>query len=296
MKSILLSILFVLIIVAYFFYPEPLKKMETITDISSDRSIESLEKIFKLNELDYINEKKSINKTIPDLPVSDPLNMDTSISDIELLELARVAIQGDDPALKPEAFDLLINLSQSEAALFLNTLAMEKVSDPYIAQMVIRGMLHFQLEKDLLTDDNIKNLYELDDPIIKKLAAQIMSDRGDNSLADLYVESFDSGFPSKQPEVRLQTLFEVSALKKFNALPQIKTSLKDPDSAIRLQALNFLGAYGNDMDILAAESLLGDSHPQVRAQAQLVVKNLWHKNSHHVMTENQEFAPPGDLY
>lgn len=227
---------------------------------------------------------------------SNQMEMDSPSVNDELLGLSLAAARSEDPSLVYDAFSILINLSSEESSRVLREIISQEKINTYFNEMAFTGMMSLQKDRDLLTDDDIQKIYQRGNDSVKKLAAKILKDRGDNSLANDYVKAMGPGFLNADPGVRLQTLFDVSSLVQFDALPQIRQSLSDSDYSIRLQALNLLGAYGNDMDISAAESLLADNHPQVRAQAQLVIKNLWHKNTHHVMTENQEFAPPGVLY
>ncbi len=182
----------------------------------------------------------------------------------------------------------------AEDSRVLRDMIHQKKNTLYFDEMAFIAMMNLQSDSNLLTNEDVQKIYQRGNDTAKKLAAKILKDRGDDSLANNYVNSMDSGFLSDDSRVRLQTLFDVSSIAEFDALPKIRQCLSDSDGAIRLQALNMLGAYGNDMDVSAAETLLTDSHPQVRAQAELVVKSLWHKNSHYEMTENQEFAPPSD--
>jgi hypothetical protein len=92
----------------------------------------------------------------------------------------------------------------------------------------------------------------------------------------------------------MQTLHEISSMGKANSLPHVIDRLKDTDPDIKLQALVLLGTYGSDKNVAAAEALLSDKNAQVRTQAQLTVEDLWHKNTVGVITQNQQFAPPGD--
>lgn len=214
----------------------------------------------------------------------------------DLLDLSLAAVRSEDPSLAYDAFSILIDLSAEESSRILREIINQQKTNVYFDEMVFIGMMNLQKNTNLLTDDDVQTIYQRGNDSVKKLAAKIMKDRGNDSLANDYVKLMDYRFLNVDSSIRLQTLFDISAIAEFDSLPKIRQFLNDSDDSVRLQALNLLGTYGNDMDISAAESLLGDSHPQVRAQAQLVVKNLWHKNSHHVMTENQEFAPPGDLY
>jgi HEAT repeats len=231
-----------------------------------------------------------------DIESSDDLNsVDQMISNDELLSLALTAVRGDDPDLAYEAFAILINLSPEESSRILHEISNQKIANPYLAEMVFTGMVHLQSDRILLPDGDVKKFYELDNYAVKKLAAKILSDRGDGSLANDYIKLIESGLLNKDSSIRLQTLFDISSLNQFDTLPQVRSSLSDPEYSIRLQALNILGAYGSDTDIAKVEPLLLDAHPQVRAQAELVISNLWHKNNQNTVSVNQEFAPPYDL-
>ena len=223
---------------------------------------------------------------------AEPMNSESSISDTELINLARDAINGDNPELKAEAFNVLLNLVPTDAADILNGLAQQKKVDAYVEQMAVTGMLQLQSNTDLLTNNDLKNLFQLDSKTLKKLAAQILSDRGDTSLANSDSNLFDSDIENENPGVRLQTLFEITSLHKVGALPNIKLSLKDADSSIRLQALNLISVYGSDKDVTSIEPLLMDTNAQVRIQSQLALKSLWRKNTPLVLTDEPEFAPP----
>ena len=223
---------------------------------------------------------------------AESMNSGPSISDAELIKLARDAITGDNPELKAEAFDVLAKLDPTAAASILNSLAQQKKIDAHIEQMAVTGMLQLQSNTDLLINNDLKNLFQLDSKTIKKMVAQILSDRGDTSLVNSDVNLFGSDITNENPGVRLQTLFEMTSLHKFDALPNIKLSLTDADASIRLQALNLISVYGSDKDVTSIEPLLMDTNPQVRVQSQLALKNLWRKNTPGVLTEEPEFAPP----
>ncbi|MES2673139.1 MAG: HEAT repeat domain-containing protein [Pseudomonadota bacterium] len=250
-------------------------------------------KILRVADPDKHNSK--LQPVILTSESQDGSHSESSITDMEMLELALAAEKSNDPALKFDAFNVLVELSPGEAVRLLKNIDLKGKNDPWHAQMLINGMMFLSPDDNYLNAENLKAIYEFDDPNVKKMAAQLLADKGDDSLANEYQEISDAKFSSENPAVRLQSLFDITALKKFNALPQMKIGLKDNDPSVRLQALNLFATYGSDVDVVAVESLINDPHPQVRAQAQLVVKDLWHKNSSGVMTDAQEFAPPNGM-
>ena len=294
MKLIVAVAIFSLIIISLMVKPG--LPVGTAAIDSTKSSARQLEKKLS-NSTNQKTESVETDETQIDLGNPDNL-LDVVPLDVndDLLGLSLAAVRSEDPSLAYDAFSILIDLSAEESSRILREIINQQKTNVYFDEMVFIGMMNLQKNTDLLTDDDVKTIYQRGNDSVKKLAAKIMKDRGNDSLANDYVKLMDYRFLNVDSSIRLQTLFDISAIAEFDSLPKIRQFLNDSDDSVRLQALNLLGTYGNDMDISAAESLLGDSHPQVRAQAQLVVKNLWHKNSHHVMTENQEFAPPGDLY
>lgn len=164
----------------------------------------------------------------------------------------------------------------------------------YLAQFVSNGILKLVSDKKLLLDADLKNLYNLGEPEIQKIAAHALSDRGDDTLALHFIGTESPKFKSSYASVRMEALREIGSIGKYKSLPYVLDSLKDADPNTKLQALALMGAYGSNRNITAVEALLSDKNLQVKLQAQLTIEDLWYKNTPGLVTQEQHFAPPGN--
>lgn len=94
---------------------------------------------------------------------------------------------------------------------------------------------------------------------LKRVVAQALSLRGDNSLMELLISAAQPALNSSNPAERRKALTELAKTHYAGAANAIAPLLKDEDVSVKLDALLALRATGNERHIPALENLL--SHP-----------------------------------
>lgn len=125
--------------------------------------------------------------------------------------------------------------------------------DLAVASKVIADMAENQ---DALTNEELNWLFQQPvKPVIKRVAAQVLSARGDNQALDHYIAQYQPGLVSGNPAERRAALGELGKTRYAGAATMIVPLLEDEDTTVLLDALLALRLTGNESHISTLKSL-----------------------------------------
>ncbi len=158
----------------------------------------------------------------------------------------------------------------------------QKVQDLLVAEaskeniaIASKGMFDLADNRETLPDQELAAVfYSHTDSDLKRVAAQVMSLRGDNSLLDKQVGEAQPGLRSEDPAQRQKTLVELAKTRYAGAANLIAPLLQDEDTGVKLDALLALRATGNQGHVHLVEALVNHSDPAVSWLAKDVMDNL----------------------
>ena len=128
---------------------------------------------------------------------------------------------------------------------------------------------------DTLTNQELDGLYHNQtNPEFKRVIAQVLSLRGDNSLMEKQVSEAQAALKSDNSAERRKVLVDLAKTHYASAATAIAPSLQDDDASVKLDALLALRATGNQSHISAIEQLVNDPDPAVSWLANDVIGNL----------------------
>ena len=114
--------------------------------------------------------------------------------------------------------------------------------------------------QDALASEELNFLYQnLKNKELKRVVAQSLSLRGDNSLMETYISEAQPALKSENPAERRRALNELAKTRYAGTANAILPLLQDDDSSVKLDALLALRATGNESHIHALEKLV--NHP-----------------------------------
>lgn len=129
--------------------------------------------------------------------------------------------------------------------------------------------------KESMPDFELEAIYQKQaDPDLKRVVAQVLSMRGDNSLIEKQMNESRMGLGSDNPEVRQKTLVELAKTRYAGAADLIAPLLHDKNTGVKLDALLALRATGNESHIHLVQDLVGHPDPSVSWLANDVINNL----------------------
>lgn len=129
--------------------------------------------------------------------------------------------------------------------------------------------------RESLPDYELEAVYQKQtDPDLKRVAAQVLSLRGDNSLIDKQINEFQAGLQNGNADVRQKTLVELAKTRYAGAANTIAPLLKDKNIDVKLNALLALRATGNESHIHLVQDLVNYPDPSVSWLAKDVINNL----------------------
>ncbi|ARU28475.1 HEAT repeat domain-containing protein [Cellvibrio sp. PSBB006] len=127
----------------------------------------------------------------------------------------------------------------------------------------------------ILPDYALSALYHNQtNPDIKRVAAQVMSLRGDNTLIEKQITDAQTGLSSPNPETRQKTLVELAKTRYHSAADAIAPLLQDKDIGVKLDALLALRATGNESHVYLAQALVNHPDESVSWLAKDVISDL----------------------
>lgn len=146
--------------------------------------------------------------------------------------------------------------------------------------LVSQSLAYLASNTALLPDHELDTLYQQQQSDeLKRVAAQIMSARGDNRLLEQHITSLQPRLSSESAQTRQQALVELAKTGYANAANAIAPLLDDEDTGVKLDALLALRATGNQSHIYLAEKLRNHSDPSVSWLAEDVINQLQNLSS-----------------
>lgn len=138
-----------------------------------------------------------------------------------------------------------------------------------------KGIFDMADNRESLPNQELEAVYYgQTDPELKRVAAQTLSLRGDNSLLDKQINDAQPGLRSDDPAQRQRTLVDLAKTRYAGAADLIAPLLEDRDTGVKLDALLALRATGNQRHIHLVEALANHPDPAVSWLAQDVIANL----------------------
>jgi HEAT repeat protein len=129
--------------------------------------------------------------------------------------------------------------------------------------------------KDALPNIELEAVYQKQtDPDLKRVTAQVLSLRGDNSLLEKQISDSQAGLKSDNPEIRQQTLVALAKTHYAGAADKIASLLQDKDIGVKLDALLALRATGNENHVRWVQDLVRHPDPSVSWLANDVINNI----------------------
>jgi len=128
---------------------------------------------------------------------------------------------------------------------------------------------------DNLPNDTLASIYHNQtNTDMKRVVAQVLSARGDNSLIEKQIRDTQAQLKNANPLERQKALIELAKTRHASAADTIAPLLQDADTGVKLDALLALRATGNQSHILLAEALVNHPDPAVSWLANDVVNSL----------------------
>lgn len=126
-----------------------------------------------------------------------------------------------------------------------------------------------------LPDDVLQSLFvNQSDPDLRRVIAQVMSQRGNNTYLITQITGLRTQLSSNQAVDRQQALSELAKTHHVNAAEAIAPMLQDSDTNVKLAALFALRDTGNQKHVALANILTNDPDPSVSALASDVAASL----------------------
>lgn len=117
---------------------------------------------------------------------------------------------------------------------------------------------------DALSNRELAALYHSQtDADLKRVIAQVVSLRGDNTLLDKYISELETGLRSDNPAERREVLQLLAKTHYAGAASALLPALEDGDTSVKLDALLALRATGNESHAHYLEKWRGDADPSV---------------------------------
>jgi len=126
-----------------------------------------------------------------------------------------------------------------------------------------------------LSNDALTSLYQNQtNADMKRVVAQVLSTRGDNSLIEKQISEAQTHLKNSNPLERQKALVELAKTHHASAADTIAPLLQDADTGVKLDALLALRATGNQSHVRLAEALVNHPDPAVSWLANDVVNSL----------------------
>jgi hypothetical protein len=133
---------------------------------------------------------------------------------------------------------------------------------------------------DTLTNQELDALYRNQThPEFKRVIAQVLSLRGDNSLMELQINEAQPALRSNNPAERRKMLVELTKTHYAGVADAIAPLVQDDDTNIKLDALLALRATGNESHIRYVENLVDHPDQSVSWLANDVINTLQNLSS-----------------
>jgi hypothetical protein len=138
-----------------------------------------------------------------------------------------------------------------------------------------KAVVDMAQNNETLPNDALVSLYHNQtNTDMKRVVAQVMSTRGDNSLIEKQISDAQTHLKNTNPLERQKALIELAKTHHASAADTIAPLLQDADTGVKLDALLALRATGNQNHIRLAEALVNHPDPAVSWLAKDVINSL----------------------
>jgi len=146
---------------------------------------------------------------------------------------------------------------------------------PENVAIVSQGVVDKASNPEILSDQELEVLYQSQtNSDVKRVAAQVLSMRGDNRLIEKQVSGAEAALRSDNAAERQQALIELAKTRYAGAANAVAPLLQDKNMDVKMNALLALKATGNQSHIPMVESLAHSSNPDVSWLANDVINTL----------------------
>jgi hypothetical protein len=181
-----------------------------------------------------------------------------AVGSMQILKDLENSSEDDSRPYAEKLQELLSDNSTAEAAAIASRFILDKARD-----------------QEALPDHSLQALYSSQsNPDLKRVIAQVLSQRGNNSLLNSYIAETQARLESTQPADRLEALSQLGKLHSTRAVNAIAPFLQDSDSTVKLAALFALRDSGNQQHVSLVENMTHDPDPSVSTLADAVVNSL----------------------
>jgi HEAT repeat protein len=143
------------------------------------------------------------------------------------------------------------------------------------AAIASRFIFNKAADRQALPDEALQAIYASQtDPDLKRVIAQVMSQRGDDGLLRARIAEVRATLKSANPNDRLDALGQLGKIHSVHAVDTIAPFLQDSDSTVRLAALFALRDSGNQRHLGLVEPMTNDPDPSVSTLAGNVLDAL----------------------
>jgi HEAT repeat protein len=141
--------------------------------------------------------------------------------------------------------------------------------------IISKAVFDMANDRDGLPDYALQSMYNNQtDPDLKRVIAQVLSSRGNNTLIDNQITEEQLRLQSENPKERQLALINLAKTRSSNAANAVVALLNDTDVDVKLNALLALKATGNQTHIHSVEQLVNDADPAVSSLARDVISDL----------------------
>jgi hypothetical protein len=176
-----------------------------------------------------------------------------------------------------QIFDALTSTSEDDARTYAEKLDVLLASDMSSEAIAIASKSIYEKSDDVenLTNEKLQSLYSSHpDSDLKRVIAQVLSQRGNNTLLEDQIREQKTLLESDQESDRQEALYQLAKTRTAKAAEVIVPLLSDSNENVKIDALVALRATGNETHISKVEALLNDTDPMVRSLASDVIDNL----------------------
>lgn len=153
-------------------------------------------------------------------------------------------------------------------------------SHPHTIAIACKVVSDLAENPETLTNQEMVSLYDSQtNKEFKRVLAQVLSLRGDNSLMQKLVSEAESALKNQDPSERRKVLLDLAKTHYAGAANAVVTSLHDSDTSVKLDALLALRGTGNESHIRHLEKLINDADESVRWLANDAINHLQNLSS-----------------
>ena len=141
--------------------------------------------------------------------------------------------------------------------------------------IVSKGLFDKASDQVGLSDYALQSMYNSQtNPDLRRVIAQVLAQRGNDTLLNDQIAQAEAGLKSTQPGDRQNALNQLAKTRNIKAVDAIVPLLHDPDINVRLDALQALRNTGNEQNFGVVEMMRNDPNPAISSLATEVASDL----------------------